>query len=119
MKRPNPFRRPDWARALTAPAGAVPLIAARCGRCHRVAAKYWEHGEHGAWIAPNRDTDRTVEQLLDDSTRVRNMVADRVCSCDPPPALPDGDELAALVARAKTTDTPGRRHRAPLTIRVV
>jgi len=95
--------KPDWARALSAPSGAQALITARCGRCHRVAAKYWEHDGQGVWITPNRDinrTIRTIEQILDEGHWVRNMVAERVCHCEPPPTLPAGDKLAELIARA-------------------
>ena len=70
-------------------------------RCYRVAAKYWEHDNEGRWIAPNRSTTLTIGEILGDSTRVRKMVAAQVCRCDPPPTLPDGEELAALVTRAR------------------
>jgi hypothetical protein len=114
----------DWA-GLTGPDGARALITARCVRCYRVAAKYWEHDNEGAWIAPNHSRTRTIEEILDDSTRVRNMVATRVCRCEPPPTLPDGDELAALVAHAhrkpapEAAPSPFKASRiTPLTIRV-
>ena len=49
------------------------LIIARCVRCHRFAARY---SELDGW-------ERGVK-----------------CQCDPPPVLPQGDELALLIARA-------------------
>ena len=110
----------DWT-GLLPPAGAVPLITARCTRCHRVAAKYWEHDGAGVWIVANHDLHRPMTQRLADSARARNMIADRLCGCEPPPVLPAGAELAALVARARKLPqvaTFRRRSDAPLTIRV-
>ena len=117
----------DWPYHLLGPDGARALITARCARCYRVAAKYWEHNNQGAWIAPNHSRTRTIEEILDDDVRTRNMVAARVCWCDPPPALPTGDELAALVDRARTNlqhrnnirdRRSPERGWAPVTIRV-
>ena len=42
-----------------------------------------------------------MDELLDDGDRESNMVAARVCRCDPPPTLPTGDELTALIDRAR------------------
>ncbi len=97
------------------------MITARCERCYRVYAKYWEHDGQGEWIAPNRDMNRSIEQILDDSMRVRNMVAERVCYCEPPPTLPGGDELAADIERAHTKPFDHQRAQAgwaPIKIRV-
>ena len=94
----------DWADNLIAPAGARALITARCVRCYRVAAKYWEHDGDGKWIAQRREPVADRADLLratDDDARVRNVVAARVCHCDPPPVLPEGGKLAALAARAR------------------
>ena len=115
----------DWT-GLAGPDGAHALITARCVRCYRVAAKYWKHNNEGAWIAPNHSRTRTIDEMLDDSVRTRNMVAARVCWCDPPPTLPAGDELAALIDRARRNlqrNNIRDRHTpeagwAPVTIRV-
>jgi hypothetical protein len=90
------------------PQEAFPWITARCARCHRIAAKYWENNAgRGHWKTP-QTTPATVARFL---------IADRLCQCDPPPTLPEGDELAALLSSAKT-GAPGRRRNTPLTIRV-
>jgi hypothetical protein len=52
------------------------LLMARCTRCNRVAAKYWDDGPGESRMAG-------------------------WCRCEPRPVLPSGDELAALVARAR------------------
>jgi hypothetical protein len=91
----------------------LPLIAARCGRCHRVAAKYWERGDNGHWYTP--------EPFLPNGGNLQYMVATRVCQCEPSPILPEGEELAALIARAHAEPFDRRRARAgraPVTIRV-
>jgi len=74
-----------------------PLIAARCKRCYQLVAKYWATSDEPGWwesVAPRRGG----------------------CTCDPPPVLPEGDELARLIARAhrKARGTLD----APLTIRL-
>jgi hypothetical protein len=121
-----------WADRLGAPAGARALITARCRRCYLVAAKYWEHDGDGAWIIWSRSRALTPIEIAREATRCRNMVAGRWCMCDdPPPTLPEGDELTALVARARRTprqDVPRVKSRAarlrdvvapaPITIRV-
>jgi hypothetical protein len=118
----------DWT-GLTAPPGAVALIAAECVRCYRVATKYWECDGEGRWITRNRDRHLMGRQRIDNAARLRNMVAERVCYCDPPPTLPEGGELARHITRArKQPPAPGNRRRpgrvgivpprARLTIRV-
>jgi hypothetical protein len=76
-----------------------PLIAARCSRCYQLAAKYYwaDSDEQGAWEsdAPRRGG----------------------CKCDPPPTLPEGDELAQLIARARRKPAAWILD-APLIIRV-
>ena len=106
--------------------GLRPLITARCKRCHRVAAKYWEHDTGGGWITPG-DSDHNLptkhrdelEELLDAGSLI--MTAARVCRCYPPPSLPNGAELAGLLERARAAPHPGRPGRrerwTPLTIR--
>jgi hypothetical protein len=91
------MNKPDWA--------SRPLITARCGHCHRVAAKYFEHDGQGHWVWQRQDDTAT----------------ERVCSCDPPPALPDGDELQHWLVPAKHPARYffGRRSYARFTIRVV
>jgi hypothetical protein len=119
----------DWT-VLGPPDGARALITARCARCYRVAAKYWEHGNDGSWFTPSTLTfpaNATFDDILD-YPAVRDVVATRVCRCYPPPTLPTGDELAALVDRARanlqhSNNIHDRRHRpeagwAPVTIRV-
>jgi hypothetical protein len=121
-----------------------PLITARCAHCHKVAAKYWRHGDEGRWFglglgaiacqirrAPNRSAE--LDELNAEAVRLLQWSAewelsaalmtlgrmDGFCSCEPPPALPDGAELAALVARAEAKSQPvGDHWRTPLTIRV-
>jgi hypothetical protein len=73
----------------------IPLlwVLVRCKRCHRPVAKYWEdlRGE-GEWERRNEGA----------------------CTCDPPPVLPQGGELARLVKLARRKDsTPGR---APVSV---
>jgi hypothetical protein len=71
----------------------IRLIAARCKRCHHLVARYVgmpdDDGTPGHW----------------------EPAARRGCSCQPPPVLPEGEELAGLVARAlekyKSRSTPG------------
>jgi hypothetical protein len=49
------------------------------------------------------------------------MVAEKPCECQPSPTLPGGDELAALVERARAEGFDRRRaevSRGPVTIRV-
>jgi hypothetical protein len=58
----------------------LPLVLVRCRHCHKTAGRFSAgKGETGSW-----------------SHKERN----RGCHCDPPPTLPAGDELDALVARA-------------------
>jgi hypothetical protein len=102
------------------------LITLRCQRCHRVAAKYWEHDTGGGWITPDdyehgpkKHYDDEIAELLDGG--FPNMIAARVCRCYPPPSLPNGAELAGLLERARAAPHPGRPGRrerwTPLTIR--
>jgi len=64
----------------------LPMVLVRCRRCHRPAGCYWEDARgEGNW-------------------RHRDQ---RFWSCDPPPVLPDGDELTRLVKLARR-----RGHRA-------
>ena len=127
----------------------IPLIAARCKRCGRIAARYWlAHGEgewltaaqirvaadwvaehphdqavpvfdeHGRVSAAERDVvvRRVAHELRDLADR---RVVLRVCDCDPPPTLPQGEQLAKLVARARCQLHPSRaRDKSPLVIRV-
>jgi hypothetical protein len=56
------------------------MVLVRCRRCHRPAGQYCQDARgQGEW-------------------RHRDQ---RFCSCDPPPVLPDGDELARLVKLAR------------------
>ena len=70
-----------------------PLIAARHTRCGRLVAVYLWAGDDGdAW-----------EKRAG-------------CECDPTPPLPEGDQLARLIARAAALPTDPTR--AALTVRV-
>ena len=60
-----------------------PLITARCRRCFLVAGKYWVKDGEGFWFGSQR------------------MHRGRVCRCDPAPVLPDGEQLAGFIARAR------------------
>ena len=98
------------------PDEAQPLITACCTRCYRVAAKYWQRGGRGYWFTPN-ELDLPG---LPKGASLAYMVAVHPCRCEPPPVLPEGDELAELLARAHAKRS-GRRHgmgMAPITIRV-
>jgi hypothetical protein len=65
---------------------SLPMVLVRCRRCRRPAGQYCEDaGGQGGWSY--RD--------------------ERSCSCEPPPVLPAGGELARLVKRARR-----RGHRA-------
>ncbi|BCP15668.1 hypothetical protein MINTM021_25770 [Mycobacterium paraintracellulare] len=102
-------------------AGESPLIVARCGRCYRVAAKYWE-GE--GWVTSQQTESPITRAGLDERARIRTMVREPglACRCDPPPALPSGNQLATLVDQALAEPVRPRtlhRHRpAPITVRV-
>jgi hypothetical protein len=65
----------------------LPMVLVRCRRCRLPVGQYCEdsHGE-GGW---------------------RRRDEERSCTCDPPPVLPEGDELARLLKRARRI-----RHRA-------
>jgi hypothetical protein len=88
-----------------------PLITVRCKRCHRVAAKYWEHETGGGWITPDdyvhgpkKYYDDEIAELLDSGGS--SMIARRVCYCRPSPTLPNGAELARLLERARAKPHP-------------
>jgi hypothetical protein len=58
----------------------LPMVLVRCRRCHRPAGRYCEDARGvGEWHYRDREA----------------------CSCDPPPVLPDGPELARLVKLAR------------------
>ena len=75
-----------------------PLIAARCTRCFRLAAKYWVIDGEAMWFESRR-------------------MFGKVCRCDPAPVLPDGADLDELLARARREPSVSL-YRAPFEIRV-
>jgi hypothetical protein len=94
----------------------VPLITARCRRCGRVAAKYWERGGRGHWITGELDLPD-----LPKGASLAYMVARQHCECEPSPTLPGGGELAAHIKRAHAKRFDRRRAeagRTAITIRV-
>jgi hypothetical protein len=77
-----------------------PLITARCRRCFLVAGKYWVKDGEGFWFGSQR------------------MHRGRVCRCDPAPVLPDGEQLAGFIARARRAGNTSSYATAPLVIHV-
>jgi hypothetical protein len=108
-----------------------PLITARHKHksCRKVVAKYWRHGDEGRWFGRGlgalgrqfREGSAPLDELAQTTPiwspelqewegqisvftwclAVLPLPWTLLCSCEPPPALPDGAELAALVARAE------------------
>ena len=58
----------------------LPMVLVRCRRCRHPAALYCEDAQgDGGWSYRDEGS----------------------CTCDPPPVLPQGDELARLLKRAR------------------
>jgi hypothetical protein len=71
-----------------------PLITAFCKRCHHMVGRYYP--DKVGWVREGRYR----------------------CTCDPPPALPEGDELAPGLARAQRLSRRGFTNHSPVTIYV-
>ena len=81
------------------------LVAVTCTRCYKHVATWWA-----------QDTMDCDEHPPAEGKWVRDR---GTCRCNPPPRLPEGAELAALVEQARTRlDRPRRQGHAPLTHRV-